>query len=96
MRAVICGLFIAAGATSPVFAGDLKDACVAKGQSAAICTCIETEAAKVAAPPVIEYMAIQMRTGEPPINLMLNSGMDVGVFGDQIKAMSDQWNAVCY
>lgn len=89
LGAVLC-------AGNVVFAGPLKDACVSKGQTVANCTCIEREAKVVASPPVIEYMAVQMRTGQPPINMMLNSGMDVGVFGDQIAALSERTNRICF
>lgn len=65
-------------------------------QTVANCTCFEREAKVVASPPVIEYMAVQMRTGQPPINMMLNSGMDVGVFGDQIAALSERTNRICF
>ncbi len=77
-------------------AGALKDACMSRGQTAEHCGCYEREAMTVASPPVIEYMTVQLRTGQPPINLMLNSGMDVGVFGDQIAALADRTNRVCF
>ena len=77
-------------------AGALKDACMSRGQTAEHCGCYEREAMTVASPPVIEYMTVQLQTGQPPINLMLNSGMDVGVFGEQIAALADRTNRVCF
>lgn len=96
MKLPIHALVLASLTFSPALGGALKDACISKGQSAQHCTCYEREAMAVASPPVIEYMAVQLRTGEPPIGLMLNSGMDVSVFGDQIKALADRTNAVCF